>query len=652
MTKKLGLIGALLSLIGATLIPAGPAQAAFAPWLPDPIVYTVGDTVSLDLGCGENDVTNVYYQNGQLPDGLTMSNLGLVTGIPTTPGTFTISGYHCSYNGGWYAGYIPSASVTFQINAVPTPTPILVAHSLNTQDCSFYVGMLFTVLPDDGTVYTEASNQAGTVLRSILSGPFTVNQMREGAITIEDLNNQANSPGFQGSLTGNVPFQCGDTLSITVGYQFQGAPVATQTVAGIIVDKPSVLPLAGGAPTQKLIPLNNDACEFRVLATLPSAPTPGSTHITINLPGQETNQLTFTISDQTASGLMDFTFSPETLSSGYINLTGIASEDYQVSSAWACGSTIYVNVDYRDLLGNYWSSTWSPQTNVFGVTPTRPSSGPVNTDFSISATQSSVGACSINVTAHVPDGTTSGPMGMGVTELEGTDWISGVYNLEMPITANGILTSTLSFTSKADMSANWVLTDEQRVLPEVRDCTGTFRVVLDTIGGVLAETVVTLGELMPSCNAGSTLDQEQRRCSPVERGFYTTELNSSTAIACPAGMTTATTASKSVNDCYKPIVQSIVGLKAPKALKFKGTVNLPLITNTKALAWFRVTGPCTAKLANIITKVKGKNVTTKMLKVTAGKKAGICLVDLTAPTSGKYLDLKKVVQIKVSKTGK
>ncbi|NBX94030.1 MAG: hypothetical protein EBQ79_00125, partial [Actinobacteria bacterium] len=59
MIKKLGLIGALLSLVGATLIPAAPAQAAFAPWLPDPIVYTVGDTVSFDLGCGENDVTNV-----------------------------------------------------------------------------------------------------------------------------------------------------------------------------------------------------------------------------------------------------------------------------------------------------------------------------------------------------------------------------------------------------------------------------------------------------------------------------------------------------------------------------------------------------------------------------------------------------------------
>jgi hypothetical protein len=117
-------------------------------------------------------------------------------------------------------------------------------------------------------------------------------------------------------------------------------------------------------------------------------------------------------------------------------------------------------------------------------------------------------------------------------------------------------------------------------------------------------------------------------------------------------MTTATTASKSVNECYKPIVQSIVGFKAPKALKFNGTTNLALITNTKAVSAFTVTGPCTAKLTNVVTKVKGKKVTTKMLKVTAGKKAGTCSINLSAPTTGKYLGLSKAVKIKVSKNGK
>jgi hypothetical protein len=87
-------------------------------------------------------------------------------------------------------------------------------------------------------------------------------------------------------------------------------------------------------------------------------------------------------------------------------------------------------------------------------------------------------------------------------------------------------------------------------------------------------------------------------------------------------------------------------------MKFKGTTNLAVITNTKAISNFRVTGPCTAKLANIVTKVKGKKVTTKMLKVTAGKKAGMCSVALTSEPSGRYFPLDKVIKIKVSKTGK
>lgn len=653
MTKKLSFIGALLSLVGATLFPAGAAQAAFAPWLPDPIVYTVGDTVSFDLGCGENDVTNVYYQNGNLPDGLTMNNLGLVTGIPTTTGTFTLSGYHCSYNGGSYAGYFPSASVTFQINPLSTPTPILVAHSLNTEDCSFYVGMLFTVLPDVGTVYIEASNQAGTVLHSVPSGQFSANQMREGAITIADLNSEANSPNFVGSLTGNEPFRCGDSISITVGYQFGGAPVATQTITGFIVDKPSELPVTGGAPIQKLIPLNNDACEFKVFAALPTAPMPGSTKITISSyhPEGTVDHLTYTIADNVAGGLMDFTFNPTDLSSGpSLPAFWFELQDYQVSTSWACGSTLYVSVEYRDLWDNYFSSMWYPwlQTNGFAVTPTKPEVID-NPEISITAEQSNVGTCNISVAAHVAD--TYGLITIGITDTDSNDWITSVV-IHTGDSADGVVTVNLSFTSIDAIFANVPIEDENKTLNGTPVCLGTYRALIDSPVGMLASTTFTLGQNMPTCNAGSILDEEQYRCTEVERGFFTTELNSSTPIACPAGMTTATTASKSVNDCYKPIVQSIAAFKAPKALKLKGTTYLAIATNNKTLASYTVGGLCKAKLANVVTKVKGKKVTTKMLKVTAGKKAGICSITLTSPTSGKYLALSKVVQIKVSKSGK
>jgi hypothetical protein len=117
-------------------------------------------------------------------------------------------------------------------------------------------------------------------------------------------------------------------------------------------------------------------------------------------------------------------------------------------------------------------------------------------------------------------------------------------------------------------------------------------------------------------------------------------------------MTTATTASKSKNDCYKPITQTISSLKVPKALKYKAVSYLPITTNTKANATAKTTGPCTAKAVNVVTKVKGKKVTTRKLKVTASTKTGTCKITLTSPAKDKYLGLTKTVQIKVSKTGK
>ena len=117
-------------------------------------------------------------------------------------------------------------------------------------------------------------------------------------------------------------------------------------------------------------------------------------------------------------------------------------------------------------------------------------------------------------------------------------------------------------------------------------------------------------------------------------------------------MTTETMGSKSINDCYRPIVQAITGFKAPKAVKFKAITDLAITTNTNVLASFTAVGSCTAKLANVVSKVKGKNVIVKKLRVTATSKAGSCSLTLSSKGTGRYLDLNQKVTIKVSKTGK
>jgi cytochrome b involved in lipid metabolism len=141
-------------------------------------------------------------------------------------------------------------------------------------------------------------------------------------------------------------------------------------------------------------------------------------------------------------------------------------------------------------------------------------------------------------------------------------------------------------------------------------------------------------------------------CMMVPRGFFAASTASTQPTQCATGFTTLAAGATTASACYKPIAQTIAGLTAPKALKFKAVTNLPLTNNTKAQATFKTKGSCSARATNVTTKVKGKKVTTRMLRVTASSKAGTCSVTLTSPASSKHLALSRTVSIKVSKSGR
>jgi hypothetical protein len=67
---------------------------------------------------------------------------------------------------------------------------------------------------------------------------------------------------------------------------------------------------------------------------------------------------------------------------------------------------------------------------------------------------------------------------------------------------------------------------------------------------------------------------------------------------------------------------------------------------------FKTKGSYSASATNVTTKVNGKNVSTRMLRVTASSKAGTFSVTLTSPASGKHLPLSRAVAIKASKSGR
>jgi hypothetical protein len=141
-------------------------------------------------------------------------------------------------------------------------------------------------------------------------------------------------------------------------------------------------------------------------------------------------------------------------------------------------------------------------------------------------------------------------------------------------------------------------------------------------------------------------------CMKVPRGFYVSTVAATKATTCSKGFTTPTTGATSASSCYKQLTQVLTGFKAPKAIKYSAKTNLIATTTAKAITKFKTTGPCSAKIITLTTKVKGKNVSSKVLSVTAGKTAGTCRIVQTAAEVGKYAGLTKTTSIKISKTGK
>lgn len=883
MKKTLLSLVAMSSLFIGSTLAVSPASAAVVP-SQDDRYYTIGDVVNLDLGCQMPGITQVYFGAGKLPDGLTMNDQGEVTGNPTTVGDFTVSNYSCY----WGSSAISFGlwSLTFHIAPTSTPEPVLAVHNLNTEMCNFYVGYLFPQTPDLGRASLTVTNQTGTTITMLLTGN-TGNQLYESDIILPILNQIGTNPGFEGSYsTGTTPFDCEDTISVTLSYQWRGAPAGTKTVSDVVVAESKKDPVAGGHPTQKLINLNNADCQFRILGNIPSPATAGTIRLTINSPGHGTDHVTFLISDSLASSLIDFTFSPEELAAGGVTRTGIVNADNQISTPWTCGTTLNVTFEYRDLLNNYRSSTLAPelQTDGFAITPTKPTAPPTPDTYSINATQILDSAtCKVSVTVSLPD--QARPIAIGISEVNSDQLFTGVIVADT-VSINGTITAVLSLVDAAENSANvaiagsWMdaehlcsgnykaslvspagvlastlfaLASEQvlvkavplnnsncefkviaalpvradqysmtlrikttgaslnevdgyihdsktgqvleatfnptalldsirnnpeyfddwdtnivsgircndllevtleyyqsgvkktqttsvipttpvvidtpsysvtaypaktlqcaitvevkapdasrpltlaittttseeqlaliyytegvtadgtftatlsmenfddfassipyadRDMSEAAPCYGDFLAVIVVGGQEVASDTTSLALPATVCGAGWTIKADRTGCDEAPRGFFTENINSMSLIACPAGMTTLNRMSKSINDCYKPIAQTITSLKAPKALKFKASVNIPLATNARVNASARTTGGCKAVPVQVITKVNGKNVTTTMLKVTAGTKAATCSISLNSPETGKYLPFTKSLSIKVSKTGK
>lgn len=205
------------------------------------ITTEVGQSVSWDwMSCGGRDASQLFFDSGSLPTGLTWDNgvdynstpTGLVTGTPTTPGTWTLSGLNCYFyvgaradnvgGGSWNAG-----SVTITVLAPVSPTPTISLVSLQNSDCELMAIGSVPVTPLAGSMTLTLTN--GTNTATIGLANYAANQIISERFSLTNLSallthQHVTSLQFSDNPNG---FTCGQTITGRLSYQHDSDRAAT-----------------------------------------------------------------------------------------------------------------------------------------------------------------------------------------------------------------------------------------------------------------------------------------------------------------------------------------------------------------------------------------------------------------------------------------
>ncbi len=150
-----------------TLVQASPASASYGPntnVVGKNYGLLVGESFTIDLSCvadGGDVITGTAYLSGSLPPGLTWTN-GVVSGTPTTAGTYSISQFDC-YSGGGMTSGGPSYATTFTVYEAPSDNPALQVEVLNDTSCSVRVIAVLPKAPDIYNTYLTFADSIGSI---------------------------------------------------------------------------------------------------------------------------------------------------------------------------------------------------------------------------------------------------------------------------------------------------------------------------------------------------------------------------------------------------------------------------------------------------------------------------------------------------------
>ena len=621
----------LLTLAGVVAVES-PASAGWNENQAQVHTVTVGQQISWDWNlCGDGAYEH-WFNEGSLPPGLELSGAGMITGAATTTGTYYMGDWHCSLNIPGY-GNIQNASsngggMTIEVTQDPSPVPTVQIESLVNAACEFHIWGQLPAPPNVGSVKLTLSNgtASGEYLLTNLAASTTFNI----TASLQDLSSMfANSAVV--SVNQTPELACGDTITATLAYStgFNAVATAVSNVQVALPEPPTIVSVTN---------LNDALCNIRVVGTLPSSALAGSVALNFT---DGTDILVATLATTTAGQLIDLTIPTKPFS--ILDLPGVtainASNEYQPT----CGKPVSVTLSFQ-----HTGPTIVSKATPF-VTPTQ---GTVGTPI-VSLAVLGGPTCLVAVTAYVPMSSENTSLFVGDFSGNGVSGFNLAnyptdrpFTVLVPMNAISTLSSPYVTGSPVELSP-FTCGSEVSAMVSLATMEATLSDITSTVHSEFSDAQTST----VTCGFG-TLKTLEGICAPAVRGFYVNVVDALTASACPVGHTTAGIGSTSVNDCYKVLVQSVKSLKAPKAMKLKAVIGLPIATTAGINANVVVSGACTATTVAAGGKVAGKKVKVATLAVKAGSRAGNCVVSYTGNEHQHYGSFAKTVTIKVSKTGK
>ena len=260
-----------LALGGLTTIGASPASAAVRPVVAYNAVTkaTINVPFDVDYSCAQDDPngpatatmgTWANLPDMEMPPGLSLDLAdGHIKGTPTEIGSFKLPLILCdrvTFNEGFTVG-------TIVVGLPVTPNPDVSTTFINSADCRYDLNIMLPAVPDAGTVKVTFATATTSVTATLIDlSPLTVYQLPVRGGNLGELSSHWMVASM--APAGPIDIDCGEELTIRVGYQSFGAQEGWLQTGGMTPKA------TNSTPSLQSESYNDAACTIRVTGVMPS----------------------------------------------------------------------------------------------------------------------------------------------------------------------------------------------------------------------------------------------------------------------------------------------------------------------------------------------------------------------------------------------